>query len=91
LTVSNRDSQSNCWSAGWVNLRILGQPCEFYLRGSCPGCSTARSKRASERARARAIFTARRDYGSMDRNVVCTSEGSLPRCQRACDLMAVRS
>ena len=27
LTVSNRDSQSNCW----VNLRILGQPCEFYL------------------------------------------------------------
>jgi hypothetical protein len=25
LTISNRDSQSNCW----VNLRILGQPCEF--------------------------------------------------------------
>ena len=29
LTVSNRDFQSNCW----VNLRILGQPCEFYLVG----------------------------------------------------------
>jgi hypothetical protein len=27
LQVSFRDFQSNCW----VNLRILGQPCEFYL------------------------------------------------------------
>jgi hypothetical protein len=25
LTVSNRDSQSNCW----VNWKIMGQPCEF--------------------------------------------------------------
>ena len=29
LTVSDRDSQSNCW----VNLRILGRPCGFYLHG----------------------------------------------------------
>jgi hypothetical protein len=28
LQGSYRDFQSNCW----VNLRILGQPCEFYLR-----------------------------------------------------------
>jgi hypothetical protein len=28
LEGSYRDFQSNCW----VNLRILGQPCEFYLR-----------------------------------------------------------
>jgi hypothetical protein len=27
LRLLYRDSQSNCW----VNLRILGQPCEFYL------------------------------------------------------------
>jgi hypothetical protein len=27
LYGSYRDFQSNCW----VNLRILGQPCEFYL------------------------------------------------------------
>jgi hypothetical protein len=28
LTASNRDSQSNCW----VNLKIVGQPCEFQVR-----------------------------------------------------------
>jgi hypothetical protein len=27
LKVSNRDYQSNCW----VNLRMLGQPCEFQV------------------------------------------------------------
>jgi hypothetical protein len=27
LTASNRDSQSNCW----VNLKIMGQPCEFQV------------------------------------------------------------
>jgi hypothetical protein len=27
LTVSNRDSQSNCW----VNWKIMGQPCEFQV------------------------------------------------------------
>ena len=30
LTVSNRDSQSNCW----VNFKIVGQPCEFQVCGS---------------------------------------------------------
>ena len=44
LTVSNRDSQSNCW----VNLRILGQPCEFHLeiaadsKGRRLSCATHR-------------------------------------------------
>jgi hypothetical protein len=29
LTASNGNSQSNCW----VNLKIVGQPCEFQVRG----------------------------------------------------------
>jgi hypothetical protein len=44
LTVSSRDSQSNCW----VNLKIMGQPCDFQVLTSgsgpvrpeeCPGTS----------------------------------------------------
>jgi hypothetical protein len=33
LTVSNRDSQSNCW----VNWNILGQPCEFQVPAPAAG------------------------------------------------------
>jgi hypothetical protein len=38
------DFQSNCW----VNLRILGQPCEFYLhaRGDRRGCLDRRGLRS---------------------------------------------
>jgi hypothetical protein len=32
LTVSNRDSQSNCW----VNWNVMGQPCEFQIPGRPP-------------------------------------------------------
>jgi hypothetical protein len=31
LTVSNRDSQSDCW----VNWKIMGQPCEFQAMAAC--------------------------------------------------------
>ena len=38
LTVSSRDSQSNCW----INLKIMGQPCEFQVR------TIGKSRRAGE-------------------------------------------
>ena len=42
------DFQSNCW----VNLRILGQPCEFYLPGSVdqPRVGDVRLRDAARRA-----------------------------------------
>jgi hypothetical protein len=44
LTVSNMDSQSNCW----VNLRILSQPCEFYLRGPRAHCAQSSARARGE-------------------------------------------
>ena len=37
LRCSHMDFQSNCW----VNLRILGQPCEFYLPGPAAAWAAA--------------------------------------------------
>jgi hypothetical protein len=42
LTVSNRDSQSNCW----VNLKLMGQPCEFQSIALARGVGVARIARA---------------------------------------------
>jgi hypothetical protein len=35
LTVSSRDSQSNCW----VNWKVMGQPCEFQVVAGGIGAS----------------------------------------------------
>jgi hypothetical protein len=45
LKALYRDSQSNFW----VNLRILGQPCEFYLGGLRP--RPGRRRRVERRPR----------------------------------------
>ena len=49
LRLTDRDFQSNCW----VNLRILGQPCEFYLRAQVRLTSgiDRRVKRVAQRTR----------------------------------------
>jgi hypothetical protein len=58
LTVSNRDSHSNCW----VDWKITGQPCEFQVPGATSAAATV-ARVSCQTARAGTRGTARSSTG----------------------------
>ena len=82
LTASNRDSQSNCW----VNLKIVGQPCEFQVRGlnACqlsflPGVCESHH---GLNARLRGLWapdSSLQQWVAMQRAMAAASRGATPR------------
>jgi hypothetical protein len=82
LTASNGNSQSNCW----VNLKIVGQPCEFQVRGlnACqlsflPGVCESHH---GLNARLRGLWapdSSLQQWVAMQRAMAAASRGATPR------------